>query len=221
MHSTALFATSLIGLTSALPAGHEARTASTVGPITGESKGFNLRVNVTDATRDLNPSVQNLYFSDQRVGPGTAISVLGPYPTVFYLNGTAYHTTVTHDIPSVYPLSIGISGPASYDYFYPAEHPIGTSVNGATELSLRPGEPILFPLADYEGGGSYAVCLRDFLFGGSKTQILTARYVYGNETVPADCAPVEFVVECATLPDLPDGSSWNHDSAFDVPCVRD
>ncbi|KAI0422514.1 hypothetical protein F5X98DRAFT_326259 [Xylaria grammica] len=216
MHSTALFTASLISLASALPAGHEARTA---GATVGESKGFHLRVNVLDTTRDLSPSVQGLYFSDQRVGAGTAISVLGASPTVFYLNGTAYHTTVTHDIPGVYPLSITIADAATYDVFYPAEHPIGTAVNGGTELFLRAGEPILFPLAG-DDGGSYAACRRDFVFGGDKTQILTARYVYGNETVPSDCAPIEFVVECATLPDLPEGSSWNHDSAFEVPCVR-
>ncbi|KAF2969461.1 hypothetical protein GQX73_g4157 [Xylaria multiplex] len=212
MHFKAVLTTGLTGLTSALPTRPLART-------TGESKGFNLRVNVLDATRDLSPSVQGLYLSDQRVGAGTAISILGTNPTTFYLNGTAYHTTVTHDIPNVYPLSITIAGPTTYDPFYPAEHPIGAAVNGGTELFLRPGEPILFPLAG-DDGGSYAACRRDFVFGATKTQILTARYVYGNETVPDDCAPVEFVVECAALPDLPDGSSWSHDSAFEVPCVE-
>ncbi|KAI1753782.1 hypothetical protein F4782DRAFT_495626 [Xylaria castorea] len=212
LYSAAVLTTTLASLAAAAPAPRA----------TGSSKGFNLRVNLTDAARDLNPSVQNLYLSDQRTGAGAAISVLGPAAPspAFYLNGTAYHTTITHDIPGVYPLSIVVAGPANYDYFYPTEHPIGTSVNGGTELFLRAGEPILFPLLG-DDEGRYAVCYRDFVFGGTLTQILTARYVYGNETVPDDCAPVEFVVECATLEDLPDGSSWNHDSAFDVPCVRD
>ncbi|KAI3321115.1 hypothetical protein HD806DRAFT_213287 [Xylariaceae sp. AK1471] len=216
MHFTTLFTTSLIGLASAIPTSHhQARTPVAIG----SSKGFNLRVNVTDVTRDLTPSVQGLYFSDQRVGAGVSISVLDTSPTVFYLNGTAYHTTVTHDIPGVYPLSIVVSGPANYDFFYPSEHDVGTAINDGTELFLRPGEPIVFPLLG-DDGGTFAACHRDFVFGGSKTSILTARYVYGNETVPEDCAPVEFVVECAILEDLPAGSSWNHDSAFDVPCVE-
>ncbi|KAH8161855.1 hypothetical protein CIB48_g6396 [Xylaria polymorpha] len=210
MRTTTLLTTTLISLAAAAPA-----------PRTGSpSKGFNLRVNVTDPTRDLSPSVQNQYLSDQRTGPGSAISVLSrtaPSPA-FYLNGTAYHTTITHDIVGVYPLNIVVASPTNFDYFYPTEHPIGTAVNGASELSLRAGEPILFPLFG-DDGGSYAACYRDFVLGGSKTQILTARYVYGNESVPDDCAPVEFVVECAVLEDLPDGASWNHDSVFEVPCV--
>ncbi|KAI0452622.1 hypothetical protein F5B21DRAFT_332336 [Xylaria acuta] len=214
MHTKTLLTTTLISLVGAAPAPRAI----------GSSKGFNLRVNLTDAARDLTPSVQNLYLSDQRTGAGTAISVLtaaAPSPA-FYLNGTAYHTTITHDIPGVYPLSIVIAGPATYDYFYPTEHPIGSTAvdGGGSELFLRAGEPILFPLLG-DDGGRYAACYRDFVLGGAKTQILTARYVYGNETVPDDCAPVEFVVECAMLEDLPDGSGWNHDSAFEVPCVRD
>ncbi|KAI0428138.1 hypothetical protein F5Y09DRAFT_314014 [Xylaria sp. FL1042] len=208
MHFTAFLITTLLSLSTAHPT---RRTTS-------ESKGFNLRVNLTDPTRDLTPSVQNLYLSDLRTGAGTAISTLTTTPTPFYLNGTAYHTTITHDIPSVYPLSIVIPPSTSSDILYPGEHAITTAVTGATELFLRPGEPILFPLPG-DDGGIYAACNRDVVLGGSKTSLLTARYVYGNETVPADCAPVEFVVECAVLPDLPEGSSWNHDFAFDVPCV--
>ncbi|RYC65788.1 hypothetical protein CHU98_g466 [Xylaria longipes] len=212
MHTKPLLTTTLTSLAAAFPAPRA----------TSPSKGFNLRVNLTDVTRDLTPSVQNLYLADQRVGAGAAISVLtatAPSPA-FYLNGTAYHTTITHDIVGVYPLSIVVSSATTYDYFYPAEHPIGTAINGGSELFLRAGEPVLFPLLGDEGG-QYAACYRDFVLGGHKTQILTARYVYGNETVPEDCAPVEFVVECAPLEDLPNGSSWNHDSAFEVPCVSE
>ncbi|KAI0799378.1 hypothetical protein GGR55DRAFT_504977 [Xylaria sp. FL0064] len=211
MHYTTLLTTTLLSLATAYPTQPERRTE-------GTSKGFNLRVNLTDATRDLTPSVQNFYFSDLRTGSGTAISVLTSTPPTnpFYLNGTAYHTTVTHDIPGVYPLSIAIPPASSSDPFYPGEHPIVTAVNGGTELFLRAGEPILFPLLGDENG-VYAACSRGVVLGGEMTT--TARYVYGNETVPADCAPVEFVVECAVLPDLPEGSSWNHDFAFDVPCV--
>ena len=124
---------------------------------------------------------------------------------------------ITFDIPSVYPLSLTVAGPTEYDVLYPAEHPIGAAVSSGTELFLRPGEPILFPL---DQGGVYAVCERDVVLGGQKSSILTARYVYGDESVPADCAPVEFVVECAVLPDLPEGASWDHDSAFEVSCVK-
>ncbi|KAI0518142.1 hypothetical protein F5B22DRAFT_599843 [Xylaria bambusicola] len=208
MQLNTFFTATLLGLTTALP------TSRT----TGSSKGFRLRVNVTDTTRDLTPSVQNLYLSSLRTGAGTAISTLtASTPTPSYLNGTAYHTTVVQDIPNVYPLSLAVAGPSDYDIFYPAEHPVGAAVNGGTELFLRPGEPILFPLDE---GGVYAACERDVVLGGQKTSVLAARYVYGDESVPADCAPVEFVVECAVLPDLPEGSSWNHDFAFEVPCVR-
>ncbi|KAI1126848.1 hypothetical protein F5Y10DRAFT_243858 [Nemania abortiva] len=219
MHFTALIATSFLGLTTALPT-PSACSTSLMRRAIGTSTGFNLRVNVTDPSKDLVPSVQDFYFSDLRTGAGTAISILtsqAPSP-VFYLNGTAGATTVTHDIPNVYPLSISIAGPDSFDYFYPTEHPIGTAINGGSLLSLGGQVPVLLPLAGDEGG-SYAACQRDFVVGGSKTSILTARYVYGNETIPADCAPIEFVVECATLENLPAGSSWNHDSALDVACV--
>jgi hypothetical protein len=216
MHFTTLFTTSLIGLASAIPA---SRQQARKTPVIGSSKGFHLRVNVTDVTRDLTPSVQGLYLADERVGAGTSISVLGASATVFYLNGTAYHTTVTHDIPGVYPLSVVVAGPTTYDAAYPGEHAVGTAVSGGTELFLRPGEPIVFPLPG-DDDGTFAACRRDVVLGGSKASILTARYVYGNETVPADCAPVEFVVECATLAPLPAGSSWNHGSVFKVPCVK-
>ncbi|KAI1427956.1 hypothetical protein F5Y12DRAFT_99069 [Xylaria sp. FL1777] len=209
--TTLLTTTALTSLSAAFPAPPTKARATT-----GESKGFNLRVNVTDPTRDLTPSMQGLYFGDLRAGAGIAVSQLTATATPFYLNGTAYHTTITHDIAGVYPLSIVVAGPASYDALYPAEHPIGTAVNGGTELFLRAGEPVLFPLDD---GGVYAACSRDVVLGGGVARLLTARYVYGDETVPADCAPVEFVVECAVLPDLPEGSSWDHDFAFDVPCV--
>ncbi|KAI1364942.1 hypothetical protein F5Y08DRAFT_305436 [Xylaria arbuscula] len=213
MQLTALFtSTLLVSLTIAFPT-----TRQTA--VTGSSKGFNLRVNLTDTTRDLTPSIQNQYLSTLRVGTGISISTLTPSAPAppFYLNGTAYHTTITFDVAPVYPLSLTVAGPSEYDALYPAEHPIGAAVNSGTELFLRAGEPILFPL---DQGGVYAICQRDVVLGGQKTSIPTARYVYGNETVPADCAPVEFVVECAVLPDLPEDASWTHDFAFDVPCER-
>ncbi|KAI0107077.1 hypothetical protein GGR51DRAFT_165750 [Nemania sp. FL0031] len=218
MHFTTLITASLLGLTTALPSPMR-RTTTT----TSSSTGFNLRISLLDPNKDLTPSVQGLYLSDLRTGAGTAISTLTTQPTVFYLNGTTPSTTtITHDIPNVYPLSILISGPDSFDYFYPTEHPISTAINGGSLLSLSlqssPPTPTLLPLAG-DSGGAYAVCQRDVVLGGSKSSILTARYSYGNETVPADCAPVEFVVECATLEDLPAGSSWNHDSAVEVACA--
>ncbi|KAI0485528.1 hypothetical protein F4859DRAFT_386762 [Xylaria cf. heliscus] len=214
MHSKAL-------LTTTLAAAAATATAIPTSRTTGSSKGFNLRAHLTSPTRDLSPSIQNLYLSDLRTGAGTAITTLttsAPNPP-FYLNGTAYHTTITHDIPSVYPLSLIIAGPDTSDFLYPGEHAITTAINGGTELFLRAGEPILFPVRGDEGG-QYAVCYRDIILGGGETRILTARYVYGNESVPDDCAPVEFVVECATLEDLPEGAAWNHDSVFEVPCVK-
>ncbi|KAI8625815.1 hypothetical protein F5Y19DRAFT_479155 [Xylariaceae sp. FL1651] len=220
MRFTGLLTGSLTGLACALPATHHARTTTaTTTPSPGTSKGFNLRVNVTDPSRDLVPSVQGLYLSDERAGAGYSISVLqaAPATPAFYLNGTAYHTTVTHDIPGVYPLSLSVAGPDAFDALYPAEHDVGAVVSGATELGLRAGEPILFPV-DYDG--TYAACRRKFVLGGGLADLLTVRYVYGGEAVPADCAPIELGVECATLNDLPAGASWNHDFAFDVPCLK-
>ncbi|KAI0878742.1 hypothetical protein GGS24DRAFT_496456 [Hypoxylon argillaceum] len=153
------------------------------------STGFALRTNLLDPTRDLTPTIQNLYLSDQRTGAGTALTPPRPSTPPLY---------PTEQPPSPPP-------PTAPQHPYPC-----AATPRRRSCSRRRGG---------RGGGSYAVCLRDVVFGGEEAAGLTARYVYGGESVPADCAPVEFVVECAVLPDLPAGSSWNHDSALEVACV--
>lgn len=72
MHFNPLLTTPLLTLTSALPTTPRSNRMRSLTPHT--STGFALRTNLLDPTRDLTPTIQNLYLSDQRTGAGTALT---------------------------------------------------------------------------------------------------------------------------------------------------
>ncbi|KAI0143795.1 hypothetical protein GGR57DRAFT_482997 [Xylariaceae sp. FL1272] len=221
MHFKAPLIAALAGLSTALPtASHQSKTSRS-SPVLSTSKGFNVRLSVTDPSNNSGLDVSGQYLSETRVGAGSYISVLSNAPgQAFYLNGTEPGTgTATQDIVGVYPIGISIADAETFDVLYPEEHDVGENINGESLFTISEGDNSVLVGAGDATGGQFAACEREFVFYGEKTTILTLRYVYGDEIVPADCAPVELGLECATLEDLPADAAWDHATAQEVSCL--
>ncbi|KAI1328693.1 hypothetical protein F5Y16DRAFT_368429 [Xylariaceae sp. FL0255] len=221
--SRVLATASLLGFAAARPT---SSTPARQAPTISSSKAFNLRITQTEPAA---LSVNDFYVGGVRVGSGTYITELGSSAgsTPYYLNETSPQMgNVVTDIPNVYPISLLLSGPTQYDYFYPKEHDVGLSPTDASLFGVYPqstpdGLVILVGLEsdNVPLGGQWAACVRPAVLGGDEENITTLRYVYAGETFPDNCAHVEIRAECATLNELPAGSTWNHDDALEVPCL--
>ncbi|KAI0017764.1 hypothetical protein F4780DRAFT_782032 [Xylariomycetidae sp. FL0641] len=173
----------------------------------------------------------------------TTASAPPPPPPVWYLNRTSSSsspdTNLLTDIPGVYPLALSIapafsssSSPSSSPSSSEEEHSVGAVVDGSPDAgilrlsssasnhnSTGTTKPQLSGPGGGTAAGTYAACRRAVPVGGEEPELTTLVYVYANETVPGDCAPVALVAECAELPPLPAGSQWGHQGAVTVDCV--
>ncbi|KAI1259876.1 hypothetical protein F5Y18DRAFT_408039 [Xylariaceae sp. FL1019] len=221
MHFKAPLIAGLAGLSTALSTSNQPSKTSRSSPTLSTSKGFSIRLSVTDPSNNAGLDVSGQYLSGARVGAGSYISVLSAAPgQAYYLNGTEPGTgTATQDIVGVYPISISIADADTFDFSYPEEHDVGEDIGANSLFTVSEGNnPVLVGAGD-AAGGQFAACERDFVFYGDETTILTLRYVYGGEIVPMDCVPVELGLECATLEDLPADAAWDHVSAQEVSCL--
>ncbi|KAI0484712.1 hypothetical protein GGR56DRAFT_680382 [Xylariaceae sp. FL0804] len=158
---------------------------------------------------------------------------------------------VVTDIPGVYPLRLSVAGSGFGSGSGSDNSSSSSSVTGSGSavslLVAGAGTPLWVAtddvdrvpvLHDNDNNGTWAACVRATPLGGVVANLTTVRYFYGDgdgdggqeEAVAAGCAPLDFVVECAALDDLPannsssssssGSSAWNHDSALRVPCLR-
>ncbi|GFP55417.1 hypothetical protein ACSS6W_009265 [Trichoderma asperelloides] len=193
------------------------------------STGFRLVVNVTDKALDLKPSVQGLYVDSIHVGAGLNVAGVGPKDTsnIFYQNGTAAEyrygraTTITDEATPLSPFGLSLSKNPGSETLSSAYINGGAGTPGV-QISQFP-EPYLFltpetfvicnnPLEYYQG--------RKFLVvEQAATTVSSDGKIEKN--IPAGCAPVRLLPECATLETLPAGSYASHEFALETGCYAD
>ncbi|KAL8391949.1 hypothetical protein RB595_002238 [Gaeumannomyces hyphopodioides] len=219
-----------LGLTTASPIA----VARAGGPAIIDGKAFQLAARGELRPLDPDNAANNAWvLSLQRLSQGVYASVVVPRsrnktenPT-FYFNRTEAggQQTLNIDIPGVYPLVATVAGrDQAAEGDHSGEHAVSFSPGGS---GGTPGmywfyrSPESIPLLG--GGparvGSWAVCRRPLPLPSGPQDFLQPRYVYEDETIPSDCASVDWVVLCADMVPLKPGDSWNHDSAGDVKCV--
>ncbi|KAI1646837.1 uncharacterized protein F4817DRAFT_339576 [Daldinia loculata] len=186
------------------------------------SKGFHLKAELRDQTKDLDPPVAGTYLSGIHVGAGQNIAVVSASnpgsSTPYYSNGTEAQgwVDVLNDLGTDFPWGFIVQDSESTDATYPGEHDASINVGGGSNgITIeQSGDSVaLSGLAP----GYYAVC--DRFIGYVRTNIQVVRYVYEGETLPENCAAVNFVPQCATLDDLPATSEWTHDFVQEIDCV--
>jgi hypothetical protein len=193
------------------------------------SAGFRLVVNVTDKSLDLKPSVQGLYVNSIHVGAGLNQAGVGAKSesNVFYQNGTATDyrfgaaTLITDEGTPLSPYGFSLSKNAGSETLSSAAINGGAGTPGVAISQFPEGflflEPETFvicntPLAYYQGTPFLTV-------EQAATTISSTGQVERN--VPAGCAPVRLLPECATLETLPAGSFASHEFALQSECYAD
>ncbi|KAH6611276.1 hypothetical protein Trco_001296 [Trichoderma cornu-damae] len=193
------------------------------------STGFRLAVNVTDKARDFEPSVQGLYVNSIHVGAGLNRVGVGaePISNVFYQNGTAADyrrgssTLITDEATPLSPFGFSLSKRADSETLSTADIHGGAGTPGVAVSRLPDGFLHLNPetfvvcnesLAYYQG--------RHFLTV-EQAAATTSPTGQVERNIPAGCAPVRLVPECAVLEDLPAGSYSSHEFALESECYAD
>ncbi|KAI8960088.1 hypothetical protein F5Y11DRAFT_331014 [Daldinia sp. FL1419] len=186
------------------------------------SKGFHLKVELQDPSKDLDPSVAGSYLSGVHVGAGqniATVSSISPSDDApYYSNGTETQgwVDVLNDLGTDFPWGLSVQDSKSTDATYPGEHDASINVGGGSngiKIEKSGNSVALGGLAP----GYYAIC--DRFIGYVRANMPVVRYVYEGESLPEKCVAVNFVPQCATLKDLPASSEWTHDFAQEVDCV--
>ncbi|PTB69615.1 hypothetical protein BBK36DRAFT_1187809 [Trichoderma citrinoviride] len=201
-------------------------------PPTQQSTGFRLVVNVTDKALDFKPSIQNLYINTIHVGAGLNQVGLGSKdnnPSTWYLNGTLADsrfgdvdvTLITDQGTPLSPYGFSLVKDAGSSTLSTARADGGRGTTGISLSHFPEGYRYLEPetfvvcnesLAYYQG--THFLVLEQ-----AATTISSTGQIEKN--IPAGCAPVRLLPECATLEDLPAGSYSSHEFAIKSDCYPD
>ncbi|KAK0663446.1 hypothetical protein QBC41DRAFT_359443 [Cercophora samala] len=242
MHTFLLLST-LLGLASAAPTSSTPTprqwTPQDPGSIPRHSgsRGFRLRVNVTDPSLDLNPPVHNLFLSTAHIGPAQNRAVVSSSGPIFYQNGTYadianYRAGILTDagpVESPFPEAIqyqqGSDDTRGSELFISAGTPgTGTAISKLTmpysTLQILEGAPIV---------KSFIVCGNTTIpyYGESrKFEVVNWLQATRDSTgthlrVPEGCVAVNLVPECAyEFGDLPEGAAYDRTFVNDVRCYE-
>lgn len=184
------------------------------------SQGFKLVANVTDLSQDLSPSVNYFEVAGYHTGAAMNAAVLTESNgRVFYANGTIEEwryarSNVISDSGGVQPFPEGLQMTLEegQENLYAGTLNVGAGTAGI--VSSRFPEPYSFMLP-----GSFAIC-PEHVGGVPEAKQLVLKRVDGL-VVPADCAPVNLVPQCAELPELPEGAISSHEFVLDTACYPD
>lgn len=215
-----MLALGLCGLAAASPVTSK-RQATPHYPETSASNGFHLVVNVTDASKDFTPPIQNTYVASIHVGAGLAL--VGNIAStknarVFYQNGTADErhsgeTTVITDSGTPYfPSGIKLVQDKASDKVSTAHLDAGPGTDGIGLAGLS--NPYVFLKPE-----TWLACNESIPYYQNKYFIVFKQA--NSSDVPKDCAHVRLVPECTKLNDLPTGSYSSHEFAIEDRCYRD
>ena len=219
----------VVSTSSASPLG--ARTAY---PAWSWSQGFYLVANVTNSSLDLTPSIDHWYLDSVRIGAGLATATLtASGGQVFYENGTDdSNTGVVSDGggTGMYPYGMTFGPLGAGDV------PLG-AVDGSVDyvgVDIGPAaqpagiRPPAVPWAELYGpdSGTFIVCAETdpapdrppFPLRFAKEAV--AADGQAHQPVPAGCAPITLLAQCAPLSSVPAGSKFTHTFARTVRCYQ-
>lgn len=194
-------------------------------PPTSQSLGFVLVANLTDPSKDLSPSVNNLFFSSFRFIASSYLAVLSQAGSrTFYLNGTkeevaAGNATVGAD-QMVYPFGLWIDT-ASESIYGSITVGIGIGTRG---VGIR-SSPVPYPSVFTPWRGTFVVC-NETNPDNNRPQFpisyLKSEYRKGAEhlSIPERCVPITLLAQCVSLDPPVSGAEYNHDYAQPVPCYE-
>ncbi|KAL6807229.1 hypothetical protein GGI42DRAFT_351841 [Trichoderma sp. SZMC 28013] len=199
-------------------------------PPVKQSTGFRLYVNVTDKALDFSPSIQGLYVNSIHVGAGLNEAGVGSKsdnPSIFYQNGTASDvrfngaTTITDQGTPLSPYGISLALDAG------SETVSSVNINGG--LGTKAVQISQFPEGfRYLGPETFVICNEPLAYyQGTKFNVIKQAATTISSTgqieknIPAGCAPVRLIPECATLEELPAGSYSSHEFAVNSDCYAD
>ncbi|KAI1075762.1 hypothetical protein F5B20DRAFT_558524 [Whalleya microplaca] len=234
---TAFLSLGLAGLASAVPL--SSRQVVPHYPPTSSSTGFRLIANVTDPSTDLNPPINNWVFSGIHVGAGLNDAVLladsgADTGRIFYHNGTAEEirygkgSILTDGGTPPFPFGIYVQGNNESAPQDPSEYGVDVNVgSGTIGVSL---EQFPDPYTYLTGGstGVFIACPRNEPYYQKEYIVIRRSYDTTDPVtalpvhhVPKDCTAIRLIPECATLNDLPEGSTASHEFAANTKCYED
>ncbi|KAL7790891.1 hypothetical protein V8C37DRAFT_383547 [Trichoderma ceciliae] len=192
------------------------------------STGIRLVVNVTDKSRDFKPSIHGLYVNSIHVGAGLNQVGVGAshVSNVFYQNGTAADhrfgssTLITDEATPLSPFGFSLNKNPGSETVSTAEINGGAGTPGVAISQFPEGFRFLQPetfvvcnesLAYYQG--------THFLVVEQAAATISATGQI-EKNIPAGCAPVRLLPECAALEALPAGSYSSHEFAINSECYK-
>ncbi|KAI2629182.1 hypothetical protein GGS26DRAFT_559761 [Hypomontagnella submonticulosa] len=193
----------------------------------GTSKGFKLVAQVTDTTKKLSVPVQGALLEGAHVGAGLDVAVLNITTSgrIFYQNGTVEEvlteksTIATDGGTPPFPFGLRVTLNAN-DTSEPTELAINGGV-GTTGVTLT--KHIQKPGQLKYGAASFIACDETLAYYGPSRHFAIVKAfeaTRGAPAIPENCVPIDLVPQCATLPDLPAGSTSSHEFANNVRCFQ-
>lgn len=218
------FCLALLGLASASPL----VVTNPQYPKRSSSKGFKLRVNVTDPSRDFDPPIQNFLITTIHTGAGlSSVGVIKNNGRIFYQNGTKEQrndglaTVLTDGGTPLTPSGLALEAENESETLFATSLNFGPGTPGV-QLN-KPDDPYTYMLPE-----TFVACNESLPYYQGKyfITIKQARITIdkNNEiqrNIPKGCAPIRLVPECAKLNDLPRGSYSSHEFAIDSKCYTD
>ncbi|KAJ4148196.1 hypothetical protein LMH87_002677 [Akanthomyces muscarius] len=221
-------AVGLAGLAAAAPT-----VPAPVYPEFTTSNAFNLVLNVTDASKDLSPSVHGSFITSIHVGP--PFNYVGQTADAgsartFYVNGTGLEVrfgnsnTVSDGGSPPFPEVLSLVKDEGSETLSTLFLNAGNGGEGNYRIGVTafPNPiPELYPT-------TYVACKEPLAYYGGKefvvikqAQTTVTKDGKMEHNIPEGCAPLRLLPQCAKLNDLPAGSQSSHDLAATVNCYKD
>ncbi|KAI2778478.1 hypothetical protein F4815DRAFT_494484 [Daldinia loculata] len=187
------------------------------------SKRFKLIANVTDRAQDILPPIHGWALQGADIGAGLNSAVLNNTTPgqIFYQNGTAnevYHQAfniLTDTSSPPIPYGIVMHYPHDTEKVVGLGVDIGTGTSGIT-LTNPP-----YPMVELSVPRSRLVaCKQNIPYYPLKRDFVVVK-AFRDQDVPDGCVWIEFLPQCAELPELPAGSIATHEFANRGRCFED
>ncbi|XXH03247.1 hypothetical protein Hte_009645 [Hypoxylon texense] len=188
------------------------------------SKGFKLIANVTDRAHDLSPPIHGWALQGAHIGAGLNSAVLNDTTPgmVFYQNGTLTDVyrqrsdMLTDAGTPLTPYGIVMRYPSDADKVVALGIDAGSGTAGIT-LTDPP-----YPMTELSAYASqFVACKENIPYYPPDREFVLVKAFRDQYQVPSNCVVVEFLPQCATLPDLPEGSYSTHEFANTARCFED
>ncbi len=177
-----------------------------------------LVANITDLSKDLSPSVNHWKVTGSHIGAGQSTAVLTPeVGRTFFENGTDDNIGIATD-GGRYPWGLTIirpspdsTGPDNIEW---VGIQIGLAPKGVGILTDNATSPQVY----VPGSGTFVVCNEtNPVYGRPQYPVKFVRTTLvdgaAHQDIPALCAPITLLAQCATLDPLEGDAEYDHEYA--------